>query len=56
MKNKLRLLITILFFFFTAQSFSSPIQKINFIGLNNLSEESILQIMPFQVGQIFDDI
>ena len=55
MKNKLSLLITILFFFFTTQSLSSPIQKINFIGLNNASEESILQIMPFQVGQILDE-
>ena len=55
MKNKFRILISLLFLFFTTQSFSSPIQKINFIGLNNLSEESILQIMPFQVGQTFDD-
>ena len=55
MKNKFRILISLLFLFFTTQSFSSPIQKINFIGLNNSSEESILQIMPFQVGQTFDD-
>ena len=55
MKNKFRILISLLFLFFTTQSFSSPIQKINFIGLNNLSEESILQIIPFQVGQTFDD-
>ena len=55
MKNKFRILISLLFLFFTTQSFSSPIQKINFIGLNNSSEESILQIMPFQVGQTFGD-
>ncbi len=55
MKNKFRILISLLFLFFTTQSFSSPIQKINFIGLNNASEDSILQIMPFQVGQTFDD-
>ncbi len=51
MKNKLRLSITILFFFFTTQSFSNPIEKINFIGLNNSSEESLLKIIPFQSGQ-----
>ena len=55
MKNKFRILISLLFLFFTTQSFSSPIQKINFIGLNNSSEDSILQIMPFHVGQSFDD-
>ncbi|MDC0195647.1 outer membrane protein assembly factor BamA, partial [Candidatus Thioglobus sp.] len=51
MKNKLRLLIITLFFFFTTQSYSNPINKINFIGLNNTSEELLLQSIPFQVGQ-----
>ena len=51
MKNKLRLLITTLFFFFTTQSFSNPIDKINFIGLNNSSEDSLLKIIPFQAGE-----
>ena len=55
MKNKLRLLITSLFFFFTTQTLSNPIEKINFIGLNNSSEESILQFMPFKTGQIYDN-
>ena len=55
MKNKFRILISLLFLFFTTQSFSSPIQKINFIGLNNNSEESLLQIIPFQAGQELND-
>ena len=55
MKNKLRLLITTLFFFFTSQALSNSIEKINFIGLNNTSEESILQVMPFKSGQVYDD-
>jgi len=55
MKNKLRLLITSLFFFFTTQTLSNPIEKINFIGLNNSSEESILQFMPFKIGQVYDN-
>ncbi|MFL2508678.1 MAG: outer membrane protein assembly factor BamA [Candidatus Pseudothioglobus sp.] len=53
MKNKLSLLIAILFFFFTTQSFSSPIQKINFIGLNNTSEQTLKALMPFKTGQEF---
>ena len=51
MKNKLRLLFITLFFFFTTQSFSNPINKINFIGLNNSSEESLIKTLPFQIGQ-----
>lgn len=51
MKNKLRLLITSLFFFFTTQVFSNPIDEINFIGLNNAQEESLLKILPFKNGQ-----
>ena len=51
MKNKLRILASVLFFFFTTQSSSSPINKINFIGLNNAPEESLLQLIPFKAGQ-----
>ena len=51
MKIKLRLLFITLFFFFTTQSFSNPINKINFIGLNNSSEESLFKTIPFQIGQ-----
>jgi outer membrane protein insertion porin family len=51
MKNKLRLLITSLFFFFTTQGLSNPIDEINFIGLNNAQEESLLKILPFKNGQ-----
>jgi len=51
MKNKLRILVTLLFFFFATQSFSTTISKINFIGLNNSSQESLLKIIPFQSGQ-----
>ena len=51
MKNKLRLLITSLFFFFTTQGLSNPIDEINFIGLNNAQEESLLNILPFNTGQ-----
>jgi len=55
MKNKLRLLITLLFFIFTTQSFSNPVEKINFIGLNNTSEESLLQLIPFKTGHEYSN-
>ncbi len=55
MKNKLRLLIITLFLFFTTQSFSSTINKINFIGLNNASEDLLLKLIPVQVGQEYND-
>ena len=55
MKNKLRFLIATLFFFFATQSISSPVEKINFIGLNNTSEESLLKVISFQPGQEFND-
>ena len=55
MKNKLRLLIITLFLFFATQSFSSTINKINFIGLNNASEDLLLRLIPFQIGQEFND-
>ena len=51
MKNKLRILASLLFFFFTSQSFSNPITNINFIGLNNAPEESLLKLIPFKAGQ-----
>jgi len=53
MKNKFILLLTFLFLFFTTQSFANPISKINFIGLNSASERSLLEILPFKIGQDF---
>ena len=55
MKNKLRILISLLFFFFATQSLSNTIEKINFIGLNNTSEDLLLQIIPVKEGQGFND-
>jgi len=51
MKNKFRILISLLFFFFTTQSFSNPIENISFIGLNNASEAELIKILPLKIGQ-----
>jgi len=53
MKNKLTKYSFLLFLFFTTQVFANPINKINFIGLNNTSESTLLSSMPFKVGQNF---
>jgi len=53
MKNILIKSSALLFLFFTTQVYSNPITKINFIGLNNSSETSLLETIPFEVGQNF---
>jgi len=53
MKNKFIQLSTLLFLFFTTQVYSNPINKINFIGLNNTSESTLFALMPFEIGQNF---
>ena len=53
MKNKFIQYSLILFLFFTTQAYSNPINKINFIGLNNTSESTLLELIPFKVGQNF---
>ena len=53
MKNKFIQFLALLFLFFTTQSFANPINKINFIGLNNTSESTLLSLIPFEAGQIF---
>ena len=53
MKKKFIQLLTLLFLFFTTQVYSNPINKINFIGLNNTSESTLFALMPFEIGQNF---
>ena len=53
MKNKFIQISAILFLFFSTLSHSNPINKINFIGLNNTSESTLLALMPFEIGQNF---
>ena len=51
MKNKLGFLISSLFLCFATNTYSSPITEINFIGLNNSSEDNLLKEIPFKIGQ-----
>jgi outer membrane protein insertion porin family len=50
MKNKLNQVLILLFLFFTAQAYSNPINEINFIGLNNTSENTLLKEIPLEIG------
>jgi len=53
MKNKFIQYSALLFLFFTTQVLSNPINKINFIGLNNTSDRTLLALIPFEIGQNF---
>ena len=53
MKNTFIQISALIFLFFTVQSNANPINKINFIGLNTSSESSLIEILPFKIGQDF---
>ena len=53
MKIKFIQYSALLFIFFTTQAISTPINKINFIGLNNTSDSTLLALIPFGIGQNF---
>ena len=53
MKNIFIQISALIFLFFTVQSNANPINKINFIGLNTSSESSLIEILPFKIGQDF---
>ena len=55
MKNKLNHVLVIVFLFFTTNVYSNPIDKINFIGLNNTSENSLLKEIPIKIGDEYSD-
>ena len=55
MKNKFKQLLTLLFLFFTTQAYSNAINEINFIGLNNTSENNLLKELPIEVGDEYSD-
>ncbi|MEC7596374.1 MAG: outer membrane protein assembly factor BamA [Pseudomonadota bacterium] len=56
MKKYLNQFFILLFLFFTTQAYSNPIDKINFIGLNNSTEDSLLKLIPFKVGQEYTNL
>ena len=55
MKNKLNQLLALFFLFFTTNAYSDAINEINFIGLNNTSEKTLLNELLFKVGDEYSD-
>ncbi|MBT5214953.1 MAG: outer membrane protein assembly factor BamA [Pelagibacteraceae bacterium] len=55
MKNILNHVLVIVFLFFTTNVYSNPIEKINFIGLNNTTENTLLKEIPLKVGDEYSD-
>jgi outer membrane protein insertion porin family len=53
MKNKLIKSLILLFLFFTLQTYANTINEINFIGLNNTSENVLLTKIPVKIGDEF---
>jgi len=53
MNNKFIQISAIFFLFCSTLTHSNPINKINFIGLNNTSESTLLALIPFEIGQNF---
>ncbi|ALE01854.1 outer membrane protein assembly factor BamA [Candidatus Pseudothioglobus singularis] len=55
MKNILTQFLALLFLFFTTKAYSNTINEINFIGLNNSSENTLLNQLPLQIGDEYTD-
>jgi len=55
MKNKLNHVLVIVFLFFTTHAYSNPINEINFIGLNNTSENTLLKEIPLEIGDEYTE-
>ena len=53
MKNKLIKFSILFTLFLSTQAIANPINNINFIGLNFHSDRSMLEILPFKLGQNF---
>jgi outer membrane protein insertion porin family len=55
MKNKFNQTLALLLLFFTSHAYSETINEINFIGLNNTSENLLLKKIPIKVGGEYSD-
>ena len=55
MKNKIIKFIFLVSLFFSMQVFSNPINKINFVGLNVISSSSLLELLPVQIGDQYNE-
>ena len=54
MKNKIIKFICLVSLLFTAQSFADPINKIDFVGLNVISNNTLMEILPVKIGDQYN--
>ena len=55
MKNKIIKFVFLVTLFFSMQGFSSPINKIDFVGLNVIQGSSLFELLPVQIGDQYND-
>ena len=55
MKSKIIKFIFLVSLFFSMQGFASTINKIDFVGLNVISDSSILVLLPVKIGDQYND-
>ena len=50
MKNKIIKFVLLISLFFSMQGFANPINKIDFVGLNVISSNSLIDLLPVEIG------
>ena len=55
MKNKIIKFICLVSLFFSIQSFANPINKIDFVGLGVISSSSLIDILPVEIGDQYNE-
>ena len=55
MKNKIIKFVFLVSLFFSIQSFANPINKIDFVGLNVISNTTLMSILPVKIGDQYNE-
>ena len=55
MKNKIIKFVFLVSLFFSIQGFANPINKIDFIGLNVISSSSLIDLLPVEIGDQYNE-
>jgi len=55
MKNKIIKFVFLVSLFFSIQGFANPINKIDFVGLNVISSSSLIDLLPVEIGDQYNE-
>ena len=55
MKNKIIKFVFLVSLFFSMQGFANPINKIDFVGLNVISSSSLIDLLPVEIGDQYNE-